>query len=228
MRQVRRELLLTTLIDLLVQMVFICLIIMIVRVAAQARESSGGNGGYLLDKAWQLLHDANHPAGSDPVQHAIDIVEERESQKARIAELERTVSNLNQQMVATRRAQGRAPGRPTCVDSRRQAVMALRFVFNADGTITAERLGGWPVARAWLTDTGEANSSSVPFGRPQSPEEFRQTFGAVARQVRGAQDCTLKVEYRLAPGISGDVLQGSILLVGQYFRPQPEAVRGAP
>jgi len=226
-RQGRRDLLLTTLIDLLVQLVFVFIIIMIVRATVQNPKRPVGDGGYLLSKAWQKLVEAHGLQNAEPMQAAQTLLEESERQKLRAEEQERALDEARRQIASLKRSDGRAPGKPICLDGQR-VMVAIRFTFNTDGTVTATSLRDWQIVRSWIdagTNAGAGTSASLSassnsFGSPLSPSEFDRIFGALARSVRKTNDCTLQVEYSLAAGILGEVSDQSIRLVAKHFRPR--------
>jgi hypothetical protein len=225
-RQGRRDVLLTTLIDLLVQVVFVFIIIMIVRAAAQARDANGGNGGYRLDQAWQMLKDARGSHDRDPVEVTKEVLTELDAQAKRVEELQarntELQKSLGEQLASAKRSEGRAPGKPRCLDDRR-VMFALRFTLNTDGTLTPVALPDWQVVQVWMTGVMATDESSMPFDRPLTPEEFGQAFGTLARNVREKRDCTLMAEYRLSPGILGETSDRSTRLIAQHFRPQRDS-----
>ncbi len=223
-REGRRDVALTTLIDLLVQVVFVLTLLLL---ASDALQGSPEARGYVTADAWKtlvsifdvdpklsLLEQAKAAVNKFSAlraerDKAIKEAKEAEALRKNISELDRKIAELEA------KASGGAPGLPPCRSSDGKEIVVLRISIDDAGQIANVLLPGANAIK-------EAADKTARFsGEIMSREGFKKTFDpwlTYGSSLRPPCKYTAVVEYT-QEGTRAD-LQRALSAVGSIFRRQ--------
>jgi hypothetical protein len=172
-----RDVALTTLIDLLVQVVFVFTIVLIV---SEVIEGSPEQRGYVTPAVWKTLIsifdiDPRNIRNTD--EQALEmrrkytlLREELDRTKAALAKSEAKLTDTEKKLAVIEKQTGRGPGNPPCLDKGGKEMVVFNARIDNDGNITViPEEHGTELQR-------ERPLTEIAFSNPLSPDRFRTLY----------------------------------------------------
>lgn len=176
-RSRNREAALATLIELLVQLVFVFTLVL---VASETIQGAPGDRGWVSPETWRTLIsifdiDPNRIRDADKQAEEMkkrweQAKEERDKSKRELEQCGARLSAVEKDLAACQKGLGRGPGYPACRSERGEELVVLRATVNKDGEIVVQVLpsaSGVGVERPLDREV---------IGRPMTPKGFLETF----------------------------------------------------
>jgi len=165
-----RDVALTTLIDLLVQVVFVFTLVLI---ASEAIEGGPEERGWVSPEAWKTLisiFDIDPGKIRNTDDQALEIHrkyallrDEHDKTKAALTDTERKLAVIEKQT-------GRGPGYPPCLDKDRKEMVVINAVIDKEGNIIVTPAGHGTGLQS------ERPLTEGAFNKPLSPDRFRALY----------------------------------------------------
>lgn len=207
-----RDIALTTLIDLLVQVIFVFTLILI---SAGAIEGDPKERGWVTPEAWKTLisiFDIDPAKIRDTSAQIREIKSKYEKVRADLQTCEAMLDESQRKLAACEKQTGKGPGNPPCRDSAGAEMLVLGAAIDQDGDITV----------TLRPQSGELQQqrplSSGALGTPLSVKQFGSLFLSW-RQYGLARHpaCAYKAEARYDPRAPAGKYEPARRAIANYF-----------
>ena len=210
-----RELVLTTLIDLLVQILFIFTIVLIIKVSSEAGKNGSSDDD--LPKVWKTL--VSEVLGVNSLNNSPS--ENAQAIKDKIKKLEKEIEKVKEEIEQLKtKLGGGAPGKPLCLNSDKKAIYFILEVKIIDDSII--------FVQPTVTASDMMTSDKLPriegvgnISLQDFEGKFNPWFKHGDAQPNGG--CRYKAIITFSNNISASVLARTYKTVGKLFYP---AIRG--
>lgn len=220
-----REVALTTLIDLLVQVIFVFTLILI---ASEGIEGAPKERGWVTPEVWKILlsifdidarklRDTDQQAEEMKKKYTI-VRDQLEKAKVDLEKCRSRLTDIEGRLAGCEKQTGRGPGYPTCRDKDGEEMVVIDAVIDREGNISVTPLGQAAELRGGKPLTERA------FSTPLSPDRFRTAY-VPWRQSGLARDpaCAYKAKVSYDPRAQAGKYEPARRAIAGFF-----SLAGAP